>query len=37
MKNNKYEFPEVIVITLNEDIITSSVGAGETPKEDFGW
>ena len=37
MKINKYESPEVIVIALNEDIITSSQGKGETPREDLEW
>ena len=35
--NNKYESPEVIVIALNEDIITASFGKGETPREDLEW
>lgn len=35
MKTNKYESPEVIVISLNEDIITASFGKGETPKHEF--
>lgn len=37
MKFNKYESPEVIVIVLNEDIITSSKGKGETPEVEFDW
>ena len=31
MKINKYEIPEVTVIALSEDIITSSDAKGETP------
>lgn len=37
MKTNKYESPEVIVITLGEDIITASFGKGETPKQEMDW
>ena len=37
MEINKYESPEVIVINLNEDIITASFGKGETPNVDLDW
>ena len=41
MKINKYEIPEVTVIALSEDIITSSDAKGETPVVDmdkeFDW
>ena len=35
--NNKYDSPEVIVITLNQDVITASLGKGESPREDMDW
>ena len=42
--NNKYASPEVIVISLNQDVITASLGQddtthtpGETPREEFDW
>ena len=37
MKTNKYESPEIVVIALSEDIITSSQGKGETPSVEFDW
>ena len=42
--NNKYESPELVVIALNQDVITASLGQeeppheqGETPREEFDW
>ena len=37
MKVNQYESPEITVISLNEDVITGSLGIGDTPKEEFDW
>ena len=37
MKLNKYETPEVVVISLDQDVITSSLGLGETPTQGWDW
>ena len=35
--NNKYESPEVVVITLNQDVITASLGDDESPRDPMDW
>ena len=37
MTTNKYETPQVIVISLTDDVITASLGKNETPREELEW
>ena len=37
MKLNKYETPEVVVISLDQDVITGSLSIGDTPTQSWDW